>query len=151
MDEIGARSYINSNDQQSRGASLDIKQQLGENWLMRLSLTRFSDLPDSAFAEADRLAAYILNYHKGAWNLNVSFNYQGEREYLRTANEREQMGSYWLANSQLSYEMTKDTRIKLTIKNLMDEAYASPPQGAGIIGGIPNRGREWGMGIDWRW
>ncbi|WP_331346597.1 TonB-dependent receptor [Cellvibrio sp. UBA7661] len=151
LDEIGARSYINSNDQQSRGVSLDIKQQLGENWLMRLSLTRFSDLPDSAFAETDRLAAYILNYHKGAWNLNVSFNYQGEREYLRTANEREQMGSYWLANSQLSYELTKGTRIKLTIKNLMDEAYASPPQGAGIIGGIPNRGREWGMGIDWRW
>lgn len=151
LDEIGARSYINSSDQQSAGASLDIKQQIGENWLMRLSLTRFTDLPDSAFAEADRLAAYILNYHKGAWNWNLSLNYQGERDYLRTPSQRERLAAYWLANSQLSYQLAKDTRIKLTIKNLMDEDYASPPQGAGIIGGIPNRGREWGMGIDWRW
>lgn len=151
LDDIGARSYINSSDQQSAGASLDIKHQIGENWLMRLSLTRFTDLPDSAFAEADRLAAYILNYHKSAWNWNISFNYQGEREYLRTASQREQLDAYWLANSHLSYQLTKDTRIKLTIKNLMDEDYASPPQGAGIIGGIPNRGREWGLGVDWRW
>ncbi|WP_331350766.1 TonB-dependent receptor [Cellvibrio sp. UBA7671] len=151
LDDIGARSYINSSDQRSAGASLDIKHQIGESWLMRLSLTRFTDLPDSAFAEADRLAAYILNYHKGVWNWNLSFNYQGERDYLRTASQRERLAGYWLANSQLSYQLVKDTRIKLTIKNLMDEDYASPPQGAGIMGGVPNRGREWGIGLDWRW
>lgn len=151
LDDIGARTYINSNNQHSSGASLDIKQQITSNWLMRLSLTRFVDLPDSAFAEADTLAAYILNYHKGAWNWNVSLNYQGERQYLRTASQREVLAGYWLANSHLSYQLTKDTRISLTIKNLMDEDYASSPQGAGIIGGVPNRGQEWGLGVDWRW
>lgn len=151
FNEAGVRTYINSDDRNSQGASIDIKQQLGESWLMRLSLTRFIDLPDSAFAEADRLAAYILNYHKGAWNWNISFNYQGEREYLRSASQREKLSAYWLANSHLSYQLTSDTRVSLTIKNLMDEDYASSPQGAGVIGGVPNRGREWGLGVDWRW
>lgn len=151
FNEGGTRTYINSSDQQSQGGSLDLKQQIGDAWLMRLSLTRFTDLPDSSFAEADKLAAYILNYHKGAWNWNISLNYQGEREYLRTTNQREPLKAYWLANSQLSYQLTKETTLRLTIKNLMDEGYASPPQGAGVIGGIPNRGREWNMGADWRW
>lgn len=151
FNEAGTRTYINSDDQQSQGASLDLKQQVGEAWLMRLSLTRLTDLPDSAFAEADKLAAYILNYHKGAWNWNISLNYQGARAYLRTTSQREALDSYWLTNSQLSYQLTKGTRIKFITKNLTDEQYASPPQGAGVIGGIPNRGREWSLGVDWHW
>ncbi len=147
----GARSFINSGDQESQGATLDIKQQIGGDWLMRLSLTRFTDLPDSAFAEADTLAAYILNYQKGVWNWNLSLNYQGEREYLHPASQRERLSGYWLANSHLRYQMSKDTKLTLTIKNLMDEDYASPPQGAGVVGGIPNRGREWILGLDWQW
>lgn len=151
LNDIGARTYINSLDQDSSGASLDIKQQMGAHWLMRLSLTQFTDLPDSAFAEADKLAAYILNYHKGDWNWNVSFNYQGEREYLRTASQRNRISSNWLANSQLSYQFSNDMRVRISVKNLGDEDFASAPQGAGIIGGIPNRGREWSLGMDWHW
>lgn len=151
LDDIGARTYINSSDQNSSGVSLDIKQQVGDNWLMRVSVTQFTDLPDSAFAEADKLAAYILNYHRGDWNWNLSLNYQGRREYLLTADQRAPVSSNWLANGQLSYEFSKDTRIKIAIKNIMDEYYVSAPQGAGIIGGIPNRGREWSLGVDWRW
>ena len=147
----GTRTYLNSDDQESRGVSLDIKQQVGNHWLMRASITRLIDLPDSAFVEAEKLGALIVNYQQGKWNWNISASYQGEREYLLTATQRASIASAWLANSQVSYEFNRDTRLRLNAKNLLDEDFASAPQGAGILGGIPNRGREWSLGVDWRW
>lgn len=147
----GTRTYVNSSDQESRGLSLDIKQQIGSHWLMRASITRLIDLPDSAFVEAEGLGALIVNYHEGKWNWNLSASYQGKREYLLTANQRAPIASAWLANGQVSYQLNEVTRLRLTAKNLLDEDFASAPQGAGIVNGIPNRGREWSLGVDWHW
>lgn len=147
----GTRTYLNSDDQESRGVSLDIKQQVGNRWLMRASITRLIDLPDSAFVEAEKLGALIVNYQQGKWNWNISASYQGEREYLLTATQRASIASAWLANGQVSYEVNQATRLRLSAKNLFDEDFASAPQGAGILGGVPNRGREWSLGVDWNW
>lgn len=147
----GTRTYLNSDDQESRGVSLDIKQQVGNHWLMRASITRLIDLPDSAFVEAEKLGALIVNYQQGKWNWNISASYQGEREYLLTATQRASIASAWLANGQVSYELNRDTRLRLNAKNLLNEDFASAPQGAGIPGGVPNRGREWSLGVDWSW
>lgn len=147
----GTRTYINSSDRESQGASLDIKQQIGEQWLMRVSVTRLIDLPDSAFAEAEQLGALIVNYHQGKWDWNISASYQGEREYLLTTTQRAPIASACLANGQVSYQFNQAMRLRLTAKNLFDEDFASTPQGAGIVNGIPNRGQEWSLGADWRW
>lgn len=147
----GARTYINSNDQETQGVSLDIKQQIGSHWLMRVSMTRLIDLPDPAFVEAEKLGALVVNYHQGKWNWNISASYQGAREYLLTATQRASIASAWLANGQVSYQFSQSTRVRLAAKNLLDEDYSSAPQGAGIVNGIPNRGQEWSLGVDWRW
>lgn len=118
---------------------------------MRASITRLIDLPDSAFVEAEGLGALIVNYHEGKWNWSLSASYQGKREYLLTANQRAPIASAWLANGQVSYQLNEVTRLRLTAKNLLDEDFASAPQGAGIVNGIPNRGREWSLGVDWHW
>lgn len=151
VNDSGTRVYLNSSDQHSGGLSVDVKQQVGAHWLMRLSLTHLADLPDTAFAEADQLGAYILNYHKGAWNWNLSLSYQGERQYLSAVDQLDTIGSHWLANGQVSYRISKATRLNLAVKNITDDSYASVPQGAGVMGGVPNRGREWSLGVDWRW
>ncbi|HEY8940378.1 MAG TPA: TonB-dependent receptor [Cellvibrio sp.] len=144
------RVYINGLDQESRGASLDLNHQLNSRWLLRASYTHLYDLPDSAFAEAEHLAAAVINYQRGQWNWNLSASYQGARQYLITANQRGDLDHYWLVNGQLSYRFNPETRFRLSLKNLLDESYSSPALGVGILGGVPNRGREASVGMDWQ-
>lgn len=144
------RIYINGLDQEAQGASLDLHYQLDSHWLMRLSYTHLYDLPDSAFAESDQLAAAVFNYQRGRWNCSLSASFQGVREYLISANQRGDLPSYWLANGQLSYSFSPETRVRFSVKNLLDERYSSPALGVGIQGGVPNRGREASIGMDWQ-
>lgn len=144
------RIYINGLDQEAQGASLDLHYQLDSHWLMRLSYTHLYDLPDSAFAESDQLAAAVFNYQRGRWNCSLSASFQGVRQYLISANQRGDLPSYWLANGQLSYSFSAETRVRFSVKNLLDERYSSPALGVGIQGGVPNRGREASIGMDWQ-
>lgn len=144
------RIYINGPDQEAQGASLDLHYQLDSHWLMRLSYTHLYDLPDSAFAESDQLAAAVFNYQRGRWNCSLSANYQGARQYLISASQRGYLPGYWLANGQISYSFSPETRLRFSVKNLLDESYSSPALGVGIQGGVPNRGREASVGMDWQ-
>lgn len=144
------RMYINGLDQESRGASLDLNHQLNSRWLLRVSYTHLYDLPDSAFAEAEHLAAAVINYQHGRVNWNLSASYQGARQYLITANQKGDLDNYWLMNGQVSYSFSPEARLRLSLKNLLDESYSSPALGVGIVGGVPNRGREASVGMDWQ-
>lgn len=144
------RIYINGLDQEAQGASMDLHYQLNSQWLVRLSYTHLYDLPDSAYAEADQLAAAVINYQRERWNWNLSASYQGARAYLITASQQDQLDSYWLVNGQLSYNFSPETRLRFSLKNLFDESYSSPALGVGIRGGVPNRGREASIGMDWQ-
>lgn len=144
------RIYINGLDQDAQGASMDLNYQWNSHWLLRMSYTHLYDLPDSAFAEAEHLAAVVVNYQQGHWNLNLSASYQGARNYLVSATRQAELDSYWLANGQLSYRFSPATRVSISLKNLLDEAYSSPALGVGILGGVPNRGREASIGMDWQ-
>jgi outer membrane receptor protein involved in Fe transport len=144
------RIYINGMDQEARGVSIDVNCQLNSHWLLRTSYTHLYDLPDSAFAEAEHLAIAAINYQRERWNLNLSASYQGARQYPITNNQRGNLNGYWLANGQLSYRFDPRTRLSLSVKNLLDELYSSPALGIGILGGVPNRGRETSVGMEWQ-
>lgn len=144
------RIYINGLDQEAQGAWIDVSYQLDSHWLVRTSYTHLYDLPDSAFAEAEHLAVAMVNYQYERWNMNISASYQGERNYLITRTRQGELTSYWLTNSQLSYRFSPDVQLSLNIKNLLDERYSSPALGPGIIGGVPNRGRQTSIGMSWR-
>ena len=144
------RIYINGMDQEAQGASIDVNCQWNSHWLLRTSYTHLYDLPDSAFAEAEHLAIAAINYQQGRWNLSLSASYQGSRQYLLTNDQHGTLAGYWLANGQLSYRFDPRTRLSLGIKNLLDERYSSPALGIGILGGVPNRGRETSVNMEWQ-
>lgn len=144
------RIYINGLDQRAQGASVDVNYQLGAHWLLRTSYTHLYDLPDSAFAEAEHLAVAAVNYQQGPWNLNLSASYQGERQLIVGNNAYSELDGYWLANGQISYRFDTKTRLSLSVKNLFGESWASPALGVGLPGGVPNRGRESSIGMEWQ-
>jgi outer membrane receptor protein involved in Fe transport len=143
------RTYLNDEDASNYGAGVRIDWQASPHWLLRLNYTQMEDLPDSAFREADNLGIVILNFNQGKWNWSLSGSYQGERHYLLTQTQQASLEPHWVANSKLRYQLSSSINLSLAIKNLFDKDYSSPAQGTAIVGGIPNRGREWSLGMEW--
>ena len=149
------RTYINGDSEHSNGVSLEASQQLAAHWLARMTYSHFLDLPDSAFREADQLTSLMLNYKMQAWNWNLTAVYQDETQTLAatdipSVNTRNTLDDFWVVNSKLGYQLTPAVGINLQIKNLLDKEYFSPAQGNGIAYGIPNRGRETSMEVEFR-
>lgn len=134
---------------------METSQQLGSQWLVRLTYSYFLDLPDSAFREADQLSSVMLNYKSQSWSWNLAGVYQNETQTLAATeiaaiNTRNVLDDFWIVNTKLGYQLTSATAINLQIKNLLDETYFSPAQGNGIAFGIPNRGRETSVELEMR-
>lgn len=143
------RTYINGADQKNWGAGVRMDWQINDQWMLRTHYSTLRDLPDAYFREADEIAAVMLSYLRGSWNWSFSALYNGPREYLLTATQRASLDSYWIAHSQLRYQLNRSSSVSLAAKNLFDERFSTPAQGAGLVGGVPNRGRE--VTIYWQW
>jgi outer membrane receptor protein involved in Fe transport len=142
------RTYINGVDEKNMGVGIRLEWQLNPQWMLRGHYTSLMDLPDNAFREADELSSFGANYQRGKWNWNLSAVHLGERQYL-LGSQRQTQDAYWYANSQLRYHFNHATSIALAVKNALDSHYATPPQGASIAGGVPNRGREASLTLEW--
>ena len=122
---------------------------MSDAWLLRYSHGDLDSLPEGAFREATNLNSWILNYQQGKWNWSLSGVHQGPRQYRLAADQLDSLDGYTLFNSQLRYQLNSATSLSLAAKNLLDENYSTPPQGVGIVGGVPNRGRELRLKLDW--
>jgi iron complex outermembrane receptor protein len=145
------RTYINGADEYSDGIESEASQQLTENWLVRATYTHFLSLPQSAFREAQQLASLVLNYEANNWGWNLSAIYQGQHNVLLPNNEQRTLESFWYANSKFRYRINSNCNLNLAAKNIFNTAYETPGQGTGLPEGTPNRGREWSLGIDWKY
>lgn len=142
------RTYINGVDEENLGGGLRLEWQVNPQWMLRAHYTSLMDLPDNAFREAEETSSFGANYQREQWNWNLSAVYHSERQYL-LGSQRQTLDSYWYANSQLRYRVNRATSIALAIKNVLDNDYATPPQGAGVAGGVPSRGREASVTFEW--
>jgi outer membrane receptor protein involved in Fe transport len=143
------RSFDNVESSEAHGFELEANYQVNDQWLLRGTLTHFTRLPDTSFREADTLASLLVNYGKGQWNWNVTGVYHGNRDMLNGM-LKQTLSDYWLFNTKLHYQFDKSWLAYAQIKNLFDQAYESAPQGNRLVEGIPNRGREWGIGIGYQ-
>lgn len=143
------RTYINGADEENMGVGMRLEWQLNSQWMLRAHYTSLMDLPSNAFREADEMSSFGANYQRDKWNWNLSAIYQGERQYLLTGSQRASLDSYWYFNSQLRYVIDAQTSVAFAVKNLSDKKYFTPAQGAGLVGGVPNRGREMSVRFAW--
>ncbi len=147
--ESTVRKFVNAQQHDSsQGVEMEYLAQLATNWQVRAQYSLFNTLPESSFRQADNLASLIVNYHHEKWNLNVSAHHAGEREML-SGSYKISLNDYWLANSKVQYAFRDGASIYLQAKNMFNEHYLTPAQGAALTRGIPNRGREWSLGVDW--
>jgi iron complex outermembrane receptor protein len=143
------RKFVNAQQHDdSQGLEVEYLAQLATHWQLRTQYSLFNRLPESSFRQADNLASVIVNYQNGKWNFNLSANHAGEREML-SGTDQISLNSYWLANSKAQYALSDEISIFLQAKNMFNEKYLTPTQGSALTLGIPNRGREWSLGLDW--
>lgn len=144
------RTYVNGARQKNYGISSRINWQVNTHWMFNIQANSFHDLPDAYFREADSLGSMGVNYQRENWNWNLSTIYQGARRYQLNSTQRAQLDAYWYGNTQLLYQFNPSTSVALAVKNVFDKNYATPAQGAGLVGGVPNRGREASININWQ-
>ena len=144
------RTYINGADEENMGGGMRLEWQLNPQWMLRAHYTSLMDLPSNAFREADEMSSFGANYQRDKWNWNLSAVYRSERQYL-LGSQRATLDAYWYVNSQLRYRFSRATSIALAVKNALDNNYATPPQGSGVAGGVPSRGREASLVWQWEW
>lgn len=143
------RTYGNGDKEQSQGIELEWLQEISPHWSLRTSFTRM-DLPDSAYREAEQLASLEINYSAEHWNWNLMGFYQDQRQNPITDNTRNTLDDFWIWTTEWRYEMNQGYDVTLAIKNIADTDYTTPAQSLGKPDGIPNRGRECSIGIEWR-
>ena len=143
------RQFVNREEyENSRGVDIEYLAQLTPRWQLRTHYSVFNQMPDSAFRQADDLAAVMLNYQHVKWNINFSANHAGEREML-SGIQNISLNAYWLANTKVQYRFNDGVTLYLQTKNMFNEQYLTPTQGSVLTQGIPNRGREWSLGVNW--
>lgn len=144
------RTYVNGASESSEGLELEWLQQFGEQWSLRSTYT-WMNLPATAFREADALTSFDINYAAQRWNWNLLGIYQNEHYAPVSATTQIALDSFWLLNTQWRYRFQQGYDFSVQVKNLLDENYATPAQGLGKPAGVPGRGRELSVEIEWQW
>jgi iron complex outermembrane receptor protein len=145
------RTYVNGENQSAQGVTFNLFSSLADNWVLKANATYFMDLPDPAFRESEKLANLMLIWTQSKWNMGLVYHYQGARETLISTTEKIQLPSGQSVNINVGYEIQKNLLLELKIKNLFDEYQVSPPQGLGIAKGVPFRGIESVLAVEWSW
>jgi len=149
---INTRSFTNRGKEKSRGIELEINSELTPNLLLRGTYTHFIEVPERSFRESINLASIILNYNKGKWNFNIHANWQDDKQFryiTKNTSTLKTLPDFLILNSKLSYQLTSDTKLFTHISNVLNNNYYTPSQSVNLPDGVPNRGRQIEIGINW--
>lgn len=143
------RTFVNSTNETSNGVAFEVNHYFNEQWFARATYTNFFELPDTAFREAKELMSFEVNFNQGAWNWNLLGYYQDKRYTLGANNSLHKLNDFWLFNSKLTYHFQQGYNLSAQFKNLGDSDFYTPAQGVNLPQGVPNRGREMSLILDW--
>jgi outer membrane receptor protein involved in Fe transport len=134
--------FVNGEGADIRGIEYEVNATPVKELLMRVTYTHiFSDTSPNAF---EKFGSIVLNYHKEDWNFNINGVYRDKMDALL-----QQQGSYFLFNTKFSYRVTNNLTANVAIKNVFDEDYDTYGfQLQQFNYEVPNRGREWRIGVE---
>lgn len=149
---VGAvQQFQNIDQKSSEGIELEVSQEFNQHWLLQATYTSILNNTESSFREAENLASIMLNYQQTKWNANLIGSYIGTREMPINGNSgtRISLDGYWQVFAKASYQINSDINVYVQAKNLLDENYLTPTSNAVLTEGVPNRGRELLLGLNW--
>jgi len=148
----GAFKYQNVSQDPTKGYEFELSHEFSKHWLIRTSHTYISEKPYLSFREADSLSSLMINYQQAKWNANLIASHAGKRK-MATGNSNTNLitlNDYWQLFGKLRYSFTDNFTGFIQVKNLLDKNYDTPPVNTALNEGIPNRGREFLLGLSWQ-
>lgn len=140
----GLDTWDNTIEDENSGVEASITAQWIDDLLLKLSVTHlFSTINTGTY---DNFASFVANYHMNKWNFNLNGYYRDH------ADNALNQGNYLVANSKISYNLERDTKLFLNIKNLTDKDYVTyEPKLASLNNAVPNLGRAVILGMELGW
>lgn len=144
------RTFVNSGDEENSGVELEYLLKLENGWYLRASATRFWEVLEDAYREADVLGSVALNYSWRSWNFTVSGIYQGERERVdEGVAERVRIDPVVEMNLSMRKTWGRWT-LHGHVVNLLNRSNEAPPQSQSTGQNIPLRGRSLRLGLEYQ-
>lgn len=147
----GTPQFQNVDQDPSKGFEIEISHEFNKHWLINFNHTYFTEIPKNSIDEAERFGAIMLNYQYSHWNANIIASYFDQRITLTEGanNTPLALDAYWQVFAKLSYNINKELKTFVQVKNLFDEDYETPTASSRINSGTPNRGQEILLGFIW--
>lgn len=141
ISDDNVRQYTNGAASSAQGLEAEIHYSFSPTTTARMSYYEMFNKPDDFFREASRHASLMINWQRNVWQGNLSAVYGGEKE-MTSGSEQLTLDDYAILSGKVSYRVNSALDINIQLKNIFDERYYSAPQGNRLIQGIPNKGME---------
>ena len=135
-----------------QGIEWELDLELTEEWIARAQFSHFFDTIEGE-AVADTLAQLNLSYVKDDWSLNLSGRYTDDILSRPGDINTPQvvLKKYWLMDVSAHYQLNAAFELELSVFNFTDKEYTTYSPQAGIENGLPARGRQFFMGVNYNY
>lgn len=111
----------------SKGAEFEVDGEITDNWNLSFGIANFEAKDannDKYNTTSSRTTANLFTKYKITKDLGIGggLNYKS-KIYTGSGLDRVEQDAYIVANSMVSYDVTKDTKVQLNINNLFDKKY----------------------------
>lgn len=141
----GSDPYENIDNDMIHGWDVQVNKQWSKAWSTFVGYTHLKETTVSQYASTPNGIWNIgMNYQQDKWNVSLQGNgYISAPQYLPCS-------TYWVWNTAINYQVTKDTKAFFKVNNLFNKYYAEYTDGAGPYGGwdyytSPGRNYQWGI------
>ena len=147
----GVRQFVNNHEhERSDGVEAEWSAQFGTAWKFHLTATQLLDTPDAFFREARTLLSATSTYEQGNWYGTLTTYYRSRRETVISADGTlHRLKAYWQVEGKVGYRWSDQLETYGEILNALDKDYWTPTLTTFVKDGIPNRGRELRIGLNW--
>ena len=147
----GVSQYNNIDQAPTKGVELEFSYQINDHWLIKSSYSHLNEIADQSYRQATDLMSLTAYYNNNNWQLSVISTWNNERELSAEDihGNRIIIDNTLLINSKISYRFNEKFKMFIQTKNLLNNSYYSPSLGSGLLEGVPNRGREILVGVNW--
>lgn len=145
------RRFINVADNvDTAGVEIEASTQINKNFSLRAAYTRLQKTEENPRRFPKQTFSWIANYHYGNWDFNVNGFFHDAVQQQLAGSLLTDLSAYWVINSNVRYTLSDKLTLFTKINNLFDEEYYSSTKTAAFTQGLPNRGRTYAVGVEWK-
>lgn len=146
----GVRQFTNlSGTTIARGWEMETGLRLSSRTSLRATYTHTLPVEAEPRQFPRHAASLVADYQRQNWYFNLNAFYHGAVEYARV-DGIQTLPAYWVVNGAARYAIGPGLTLQFGVNNLLDKDYFASINAANYPEGMPNRGRHFRLGVNYR-